>query len=103
MPLLYCPAGFCNGGHATPDEQDASLDLAPCERGGCPRSLDLDSLKAHEVRKRMSDAIRNANREQLAALLQEAASAHHAHEERTGKPDEDWPGWYASYLLGGTR
>lgn len=102
MPLLEVPVGFCKGEPAKPAEQDANLGFAPCERGGpCPRSLDLDSLKAREVRRRTEYAVRAGNRDKLADLLREAASAHHAHEERTGTPDEDWPAWYASYLLGG--
>lgn len=35
----------------------------------------------------------------LADLLREAAGAHHAHEQATGKPDPDWPEWYADYLM----
>lgn len=96
MPLLDCKVGFCKG--------EPSPDIAPCERGGlCPRSLDLDSLKANEVRKRTVAAVTEGDARRLSALLREAADAHHNHEERTGRPDEDWPLWYASYLLGATR
>jgi catechol 2,3-dioxygenase-like lactoylglutathione lyase family enzyme len=35
----------------------------------------------------------------LAAALRRAAAAHGKHEERTGKPDPDWPDWYAEYLV----
>jgi catechol 2,3-dioxygenase-like lactoylglutathione lyase family enzyme len=34
----------------------------------------------------------------LAAALRRAAAAHGKHEEETGKPDPDWPDWYAQYL-----
>lgn len=99
MPLLDCPVGFCNGDPAA--DQDASLGLRPCERGGaCPRCLDLDSLKAAEVRKRTLRAVQSQNVAKLAALLDEAKSAHTRWEEQHGH-DPDWPRWYASYLLGG--
>jgi hypothetical protein len=34
----------------------------------------------------------------LARALRRAADAHHQHEEQTGRPDPDWPAWYALYL-----
>lgn len=34
----------------------------------------------------------------LARALQRAADAHGKHEEQTGRPDPDWPSWYALYL-----
>ena len=37
---------------------------------------------------------------ELAAALRRAASAHGEHEKRTtGKTDEDWPDWYARFML----
>jgi hypothetical protein len=38
--------------------------------------------------------------EGLAALLREAEEAHGAYERQLGHRDEDWPTWYARYLLG---
>lgn len=35
----------------------------------------------------------------LAGALRRAAAAHGAHEERTGERDENWPDWYATYLV----
>jgi catechol 2,3-dioxygenase-like lactoylglutathione lyase family enzyme len=35
----------------------------------------------------------------LANALRRAAAAHGQHEERTGKRDENWPDWYAEYLV----
>ncbi|MGK5741042.1 VOC family protein [Micromonospora sp. URMC 103] len=35
----------------------------------------------------------------LASALRRAEAAHGEHEKRTGKPDEDWPGWYAQYMV----
>jgi len=37
-------------------------------------------------------------KEELAALLKEAAEAHHKFEETLGKADEDWPTWYANFM-----
>jgi catechol 2,3-dioxygenase-like lactoylglutathione lyase family enzyme len=35
----------------------------------------------------------------LAAALRRAEAAHGEHERRTGKPDADWPTWYAAYMV----
>ena len=35
----------------------------------------------------------------LAAALRRAAAAHGEHEERTGSRDENWPDWYAAYMV----
>ncbi|WP_246393293.1 VOC family protein [Pseudonocardia pini] len=35
----------------------------------------------------------------LADALRRAAAAHGEHETRTGEPDEDWPTWYAAYMV----
>jgi catechol 2,3-dioxygenase-like lactoylglutathione lyase family enzyme len=35
----------------------------------------------------------------LAAALRRAAAAHGEHEARTGKADENWPDWYAGYMV----
>jgi hypothetical protein len=34
----------------------------------------------------------------LARALRRAADAHHQHEQQTGRPDPDWPSWYARYI-----
>jgi hypothetical protein len=38
-------------------------------------------------------------REELARLLREAEHAHGEYERELGKRDEDWPDWYAGYIL----
>jgi hypothetical protein len=38
-------------------------------------------------------------REELARLLREAEQAHAAYEKELGSRDEDWPAWYADYIL----
>ena len=37
--------------------------------------------------------------EELADLLREAERAHAAYEQDLGQRDEDWPAWYADYIL----
>jgi hypothetical protein len=37
--------------------------------------------------------------ERLTRLLREAERAHGAFEKELGRPDEDWPRWYARYIL----
>ena len=34
----------------------------------------------------------------LARALRRAADAHHQYEQQTGRPDPDWPAWYAAYI-----
>src|SRR5580704_16789031 len=36
---------------------------------------------------------------ELATALRRAAAAHGEHEKRIGKRDEDWPDWYAEYMV----
>jgi catechol 2,3-dioxygenase-like lactoylglutathione lyase family enzyme len=36
---------------------------------------------------------------EFANALQRAAAAHGQHEERIGRRDEDWPNWYAEYII----
>lgn len=35
----------------------------------------------------------------VAQALRRAAAAHGEHEQRTGQPDENWPDWYAAYIV----
>ncbi len=37
--------------------------------------------------------------EQLAELLREAEAAHAEYERKLGRPDADWPAWYAQYIV----
>jgi hypothetical protein len=37
--------------------------------------------------------------EDLADSLRRASEAHGKHEERTGQVDENWPDWYALYMV----
>jgi catechol 2,3-dioxygenase-like lactoylglutathione lyase family enzyme len=40
-----------------------------------------------------------ASSTELAAALRRAAAAHGEHEKRIGKNDENWPDWYAEYIV----
>ena len=37
--------------------------------------------------------------DELAGLLREAEQAHGEFEKTLGRRDEDWPSWYADYML----
>jgi hypothetical protein len=37
--------------------------------------------------------------DELRRALERAAAAHGEHEKRVGKPDEQWPVWYAAYMF----
>ncbi len=37
--------------------------------------------------------------DELARLLREAEQAHGAYERELGERDEDWPTWYATWIL----
>jgi hypothetical protein len=37
--------------------------------------------------------------EDLAEALRRAAAAHGEHEQRIGAADENWPDWYALYMV----
>jgi hypothetical protein len=41
----------------------------------------------------------DVTKEELARLLQEAQDAHKEYERELGERDEDWPTWYAGYIL----
>jgi hypothetical protein len=41
----------------------------------------------------------NVTVEELAELLREAERAHGEYEHELGQRDEDWPSWYARYIL----
>lgn len=45
------------------------------------------------------DATTYASARDLAQALRRAAAAHGRHEARTGERDENWPDWYAAYLV----
>jgi catechol 2,3-dioxygenase-like lactoylglutathione lyase family enzyme len=46
-----------------------------------------------------SSATTFASAEDLASAFRRAEAAHGQHEKRTGKRDENWPAWYAAYMV----
>ncbi|GAA1161956.1 glyoxalase [Kribbella jejuensis] len=55
-----------------------------------------------EVTKRLPGRVDDATYasvDDLEAALRRAATAHGEHEARTGQADENWPAWYAAYML----
>jgi hypothetical protein len=40
-----------------------------------------------------------ASTNDLANAMRRAEAAHREHEKHTGKRDENWPGWYAAYMV----
>ena len=40
-----------------------------------------------------------ASAAELAGAMRRAEAAHGEHEKRTGQRDENWPGWYAAYMV----
>jgi catechol 2,3-dioxygenase-like lactoylglutathione lyase family enzyme len=66
--------------------------------------LDGNSWLLQEVTKRLPgrvDASETtfASSADLAAALRRAAAAHGEHEKRTGGHDDNWPDWYAEYMV----
>ena len=47
----------------------------------------------------MADAT-DLTAERLAELLHEAERAHAVYERELGARDDDWPSWYAQYIVG---
>jgi hypothetical protein len=41
----------------------------------------------------------DVTQEELAQLLQETERAHGEYERELGRRDDDWPSWYAGYML----
>ena len=48
---------------------------------------------------RIAGDTRYASANDLASALRRAEAAHGEHEKRTGKRDENWPDWYAEYMV----
>ena len=43
--------------------------------------------------------LRELKQEELAQLLRDAEKAHGAYERALGRRDDDWPTWYAGFML----
>jgi|688.fasta_scaffold357416_2 hypothetical protein len=59
---------------------------------------------AHYINERLkASGHEQMNEEELTRLFKETGNAHHDFEEKLGKPDEDWAGWYADYFVNARR
>jgi len=68
------------------------------------RDPDGNSWLLQEVTKRLAGRIESggtvfASANDLMSALRRAALAHGDHEKRTGQHDEQWPVWYAAYMV----
>jgi catechol 2,3-dioxygenase-like lactoylglutathione lyase family enzyme len=68
------------------------------------RDPDGNSWLLQEVTTRLAGRIDSnvtafASVSDLASALRRAAAAHGEHEKRTGQRDENWPDWYAAYMV----
>lgn len=92
--------------HRTPDGQAAgpAPDRATYNSLAAFRDPDGNGWLLQEVTSRLPGRVDSgtttyASASDLAAALRRAAAAHGEHEERTGEADENWPDWYAAYLV----
>jgi hypothetical protein len=65
--------------------------------------LDGNTWLLQEITKRLpgrmdTNATSFGSKSDLANALRRAAAAHGEHEKRSGRRDDNWPDWYASYL-----
>ncbi|MGW3807774.1 VOC family protein [Micromonospora sp. NPDC005113] len=91
--------------HATPDGPVDGLD--PERRSYFSRATfrdpDGNTWLMQEITTRLPGRVDGGvtsfgSASDLASALRRAAAAHGEHEKRTGKADENWPDWYASYM-----
>lgn len=61
--------------------------------------MDAFVLHTSERKGETMTSMRDLTREELAQLLRDAEREHGEYERRLGERDEDWPSWYAQYLL----
>jgi hypothetical protein len=71
------------------------LDRQPATRDGRHRTR----LREAVMGTTDSTTVTFSSAEELAQALRRAEAAHGEHEKRTGERDEDWPAWYAAYML----
>ena len=105
------PASRCSGGtlaHSQPDGRPASAVRIPSiaatarfatfsdpdGNGGCCRRSRRGCPGASRLPRTTFGSVGD-----LAGALRRAAAAHGEHEKRTGERDEDWPDWYAAYMV----
>jgi catechol 2,3-dioxygenase-like lactoylglutathione lyase family enzyme len=106
---LFHPGG---GAHIGPDEpyilgrvriSGADPGRASYQSFAAFRDPDGNKWLIQEVTARLPGRVGGdtafASSSELAAALKRAAAAHGEHEKRIGKHDDDWPDWYADYIV----
>ncbi|WCN79383.1 VOC family protein [Micromonospora sp. LH3U1] len=92
--------------HVSPDGPVAGLD--PERRSYFSRATlrdpDGNTWLIQEITTRLPGRIEGGltsfgSASDLASALRRAAAAHGEHEERTGERDDNWPDWYATYMV----
>jgi len=63
------------------------------------RDLDGNEWLVQQVTARLPGRVDSSAVPDLAAALRRASVAHGEHEKRTGGRDENWPDWYAAYMV----
>ena len=97
------------GAHFQPDGSGARLS-GPAQDHSSYRSYatfsdpDSNSWLLQEVTSRLPGRVDSAQTtfvsvNDLASAFRRAASAHGEHEKRIGQRDENWPDWYAAYMV----
>jgi catechol 2,3-dioxygenase-like lactoylglutathione lyase family enzyme len=61
--------------------------------------LDGNSWLVQQITTRLPGRVDATATTDLASALRRAAAAHGEHEKRTGGHDENWPDWYAAYMV----
>jgi catechol 2,3-dioxygenase-like lactoylglutathione lyase family enzyme len=105
--VFHCATGFsCRfGGAAAPGrESGPGPDDGSYSSFASFSDPDGNSWLLQEVTTRLPGRIDPAatsfaSASDLAAALRRAAAAHGEHEARTGEADENWPDWYAEYMV----
>jgi catechol 2,3-dioxygenase-like lactoylglutathione lyase family enzyme len=102
--VFHCATGFaCRFGGASAPERESG----PSDSYGSFASFsdpDGNTWLLQEVTTRLPGRVDPAatsfgSASDLAAALRRAAAAHGEHEARTGEADENWPDWYAEYMV----
>ncbi len=91
--------------HRGPNGRVAGPDLERPSYGSLATFSDPDgnAWLIQEVTRRLPGRVAEntsfASSRDLANALRRAAAAHGEHEKRTGQADDNWPDWYADYIV----
>ena len=105
-PVYHCAAGY---GCRFPGHEDERVDGAAPERATYASFLNFSDPDGNgwvlqEVTSRFPGRVDGdttyASASDLAQALRRAAAAHGEFEASTGKADENWPDWYADFMVG---